>query len=246
MSKLLMFYKATLSGDYPKYTDTIKTDKIDFEHPVSRRISYGMSNDTHIQINDNDDVRAHMTINGKEYTSSMSIYNFYLQLEGDDGKMMNVVPATRKQVMACLPRIIQKEARVVLNPSDMSDNSSVTPITAGMFEIDNPDLLTAEGYINIFDMGGVIKYRPHHGSLDESMSEQKIFSTVDEMFDHIVSEWTKDFNKELFTKDDIIISSNGIRDRRTDWKLTRYVCVKRLGDKLYTDTPQCIGMCSFE
>ena len=246
MSRLLMFYKATIDSDYPKYTDTIKIDKIDFEHPVSRRISYGLSNDAYIQINDNDDVRAHMTINGKEYTSSMSIYNFYLQPEGDDGNMMNIVPATKKQVMACLPRIIQKEARVALNHSDMLDNSSVAPIIVGMFEIDNTEFLTAEGYVNIFDIGGVIKYRPHRGSLDESMSEQKVFSTVDEMFDHIVSEWNKDFNKELFTKDDIIISSNGTRDRRIGWKMSRYICVKRLGDKIYTDTPQCIGMCSFE
>ena len=34
MSKLFMFYKSSLNGDFPQYTDSIKIDKIDFKHPV--------------------------------------------------------------------------------------------------------------------------------------------------------------------------------------------------------------------
>ena len=89
----------------------------------------------------------------------------------------------------------------------------------------------------------MIKYRPHRGSLDESMKEEKIFNTIDEMKDHIISEWK--MGEVPFSKEDIIIDDDHGKNRRIPWKETRYVCVKRMGKIIY-DTPQCIGMCSIE
>lgn len=88
----------------------------------------------------------------------------------------------------------------------------------------------------------MIKYRPHRETLDEAMKEEKIFNSIEDMYNHIVSEWN---SGNLFSKDDLIISDDLGKDERIDWKETRYVCTKRMGDEIY-DVPQCIGMCSIE
>lgn len=89
-----------------------------------------------------------------------------------------------------------------------------------------------------------IKYRPHRGSLTESMDLQREFDSVENMLAFIVKD-SRFHGKELYTKEDLVIGENLGKDYRIDWKETRYVMTKRCGDKDY-DTPQCIGMCSFE
>lgn len=86
----------------------------------------------------------------------------------------------------------------------------------------------------------VIKYRPHRRFLDESMAEAQTFSSIDKMFDYIVSQ-----NPGLFSKEDLSVGSNWGKDQRIDWSETRYVCTRRFGDEEFC-FPQCIGFCSME
>lgn len=86
----------------------------------------------------------------------------------------------------------------------------------------------------------MIKYRPHRRMLDEAMAEMKTFSTIDEMYDYIASH-----SDGLFSKEDLSVSDDLGKDRRIDWKETRYVCTRRFGAAAYS-IPQCIGMCSIE
>lgn len=90
----------------------------------------------------------------------------------------------------------------------------------------------------------MIKYRPHKGHLDESMELAKTFDTLDQMYDYIVQDWNA-IENNLFDKSDLSVSNESYKDDRIDWKETRYVCTRRIGDEIY-DTPQCIGMCSIE
>ena len=91
----------------------------------------------------------------------------------------------------------------------------------------------------------MIKYRPQKGSLAEALKSSKEFSTVEEMYAFIISEWNEFSGIILFMEEDLSIGENLGRDTRTNWKETRYVCTKRMGDTIY-EVPQCIGMCSFE
>lgn len=89
----------------------------------------------------------------------------------------------------------------------------------------------------------MIKYRPHRGDLSEAMKEEKEFNSVEEMFKYIVEDWNK--NLEIFKISDLSLSEDKGKDERIDWKETRYICTKRIGEEAY-NTPQCIGMCSIE
>ena len=89
----------------------------------------------------------------------------------------------------------------------------------------------------------MIKYRPQKSTLEESLNQAREFDTLDEMYDYIVSEWNE--QGELFSKEDLCVSDSSEKDCRTDWKETRYVCVKRMGNQVYA-TPQCIGICSIK
>lgn len=90
----------------------------------------------------------------------------------------------------------------------------------------------------------MIKYRPHKGLLDESMTNMREFNNLDEMYDYIISNWNNSGIK-LFDKEDLSISKDLGADMRIGWKETRYVCAKRMGSQIY-EHPQCIGMCSIE
>ena len=85
----------------------------------------------------------------------------------------------------------------------------------------------------------MFKYRPHRGSLDESMKEAKEFITMDQMFDYIV----KFDPLQILQKEDLYISEDHGKDIRIDWKESRYVMAKRYGKN---DYPQPIGLCSME
>lgn len=87
---------------------------------------------------------------------------------------------------------------------------------------------------------GKIKYRPHRGTLRESIKEMKTFDTVDAMLDYIVSN-----SDMLFSKENLSISKNYGHDTRIDWKENRHIRTTMYGNILFKE-PQCIGMCSFE
>ena len=83
----------------------------------------------------------------------------------------------------------------------------------------------------------MIKYRPHKGSLADSMDLAKRFFSIEDMKSYIVEDWN-----DLIKPEDIVIDEKVVYyDERTKWN-TQYVCVKKLGKEKY-DTPQCIGMC---
>lgn len=86
----------------------------------------------------------------------------------------------------------------------------------------------------------MIKYRPHRGGLDKSMAEMKIFNTIEEMFNAIVEEY-----HGWISFGDLIILEDIGKDKRIDWKETRYVCTKHCDKEIY-DSPMVIGMCSIE
>lgn len=85
----------------------------------------------------------------------------------------------------------------------------------------------------------MFKYRPHRGSLDESMKEAKEFITMDQMFDYIV----KTDPLHVLQKEDLYISKDHCKDTRIDWSETRYVMAKRYGKN---DYPLPVGLCSME
>ena len=86
----------------------------------------------------------------------------------------------------------------------------------------------------------MVKYRPHRSMLDDSMSQMRTFQSTEEMLSSIVQDWNG-----LISFDDLSIGKDVGKDARTDWKETRHVCTKRVGDNTY-DVPQCIGVCSVE
>ena len=53
----------------------------------------------------------------------------------------------------------------------------------------------------------MIKYRPHRGSLNESMTKMREFNDLDEMYNYIISDWNNSEMK-LFGKEDLSISDN--------------------------------------
>lgn len=84
----------------------------------------------------------------------------------------------------------------------------------------------------------MIIYRPHKGSLFDSMKERKEFRTEYEMMQYIVAQW-----KGQLSITDIVIKKESTNDERIGWKDSAYVCAKRLGAEKY-DVPQCIGICA--
>lgn len=90
----------------------------------------------------------------------------------------------------------------------------------------------------------MIKYRPHRAHLNDSIELAKEFASLDQMYDYIVQDWNA-IENNLFDKSDLSVSKESYKDDRIDWKETRYVRTRRMGNDIY-DTPQCIGMCSIE
>jgi hypothetical protein len=85
----------------------------------------------------------------------------------------------------------------------------------------------------------MIIYRPHRGTLKESLSEKKEFETVSDMKDYIVIQWNGFIEKE-----DIVIDYKEINDERIGWKDTKRICVNKLGNEDYMKIygcSQCIG-----
>lgn len=94
----------------------------------------------------------------------------------------------------------------------------------------------------------MIIFRPHRGTLGDSLAEAKEFNSVDEMKQYILDDWQEHFNiigliTEQFSLDDIVIDGESVDDDRCGWHDCRYVCIKRLGKEIY-DSPQCVGTCA--
>lgn len=93
----------------------------------------------------------------------------------------------------------------------------------------------------------MIIYRPHKQLLCDALAEAKEFESIDDMKEFISKNWTEAYEKfgisNALNPTDIVIDMDeaGYNDKRCGWKDTRYICVKRLGNKVY-DYPQCIGM----
>ena len=88
-----------------------------------------------------------------------------------------------------------------------------------------------------------IIYRPHRGSLKDAMKEARVFQSVEEMKAYVAAEWERGNGLRLFEPEDVVISGEAMSDPRNGWEDTRYVCVKRMGSKVF-DFPACIGMCA--
>ncbi len=95
----------------------------------------------------------------------------------------------------------------------------------------------------------MVIYRPHRGSLSDSLKEAKEFESFDELKKYLL-EYYKGLVPGLvpFQLDDIVIDDEDMcDDERCGWHDARYVCVKRLFEDDYMQmygTPQCIGMCA--
>lgn len=91
----------------------------------------------------------------------------------------------------------------------------------------------------------LIKYRPHRGSLSESMAHSKEFDSVLELKQYIVNDALKCCGRIMFMPDDIIIGRAEIDDDRVGWKSCRYVCITKFGGTVH-EHPYCIGICTID
>lgn len=92
----------------------------------------------------------------------------------------------------------------------------------------------------------MIKYRPHRGSLEEAMQEERTFESIDDMKIFVYEEHKRVIGKAPFGLDDIVIGDVLGDDKRIVWRNVRHVCVKRYLDDDYMKeygSPQCIGWC---
>lgn len=84
----------------------------------------------------------------------------------------------------------------------------------------------------------MIIYRPHKGSLANSIKLAEEFNDEQEMKEYIVKQHNNAFNIE-----DIVIEDKTYSDSRIAWEDTRDICIKRCGKDVFIH-PQCIGMCA--
>lgn len=91
----------------------------------------------------------------------------------------------------------------------------------------------------------MVKYRPHKGNIGEAVENTVEFESVEEMLSCIVKDWKNWSGKTVFEIGDLSLSEDKGKDERINWKETRYICTKRIGEEVY-NIPQCIGMCSIE
>ena len=77
----------------------------------------------------------------------------------------------------------------------------------------------------------MILYRPHRGSLSDSMALAREFKTVDDMIKYVKNDWYDFIGECVFTIDD-----ESTDDERIEWHNTHYVLVNG----------NCVGMCNLE
>ena len=80
------------------------------------------------------------------------------------------------------------------------------------------------------------KYRPHRGTLEESMKECREFNSLAGVFEYAASEWgIKRFDLTIKYICD---------DNRIGWCPTYYICTDTFDGFEQLDYSQCIGMCT--
>lgn len=89
----------------------------------------------------------------------------------------------------------------------------------------------------------MIIYRPHRGTLSESMKEVSIYDSCDLMIESIVKDSKYLTGKPLFSAADVSIGPEIFPDYRTGWMDCRYVLISRFADSVY-NPPQAIGICA--
>lgn len=89
----------------------------------------------------------------------------------------------------------------------------------------------------------MIIYRPHRGSLKDSMDEAKEFTSELEMKKYIINQ----YSKGTINIEDIVIDDGNINDDRIGWKDSKHICVKRFSNEDFMKEygiSQCIGICA--
>ena len=77
----------------------------------------------------------------------------------------------------------------------------------------------------------MVLYRPHHGSLDDSMELMRTFENTDDMIKYVQNDWY-DFIGECVCT----INDESADDARIGWHNTHYVLING----------NCVGMCNLE
>lgn len=80
------------------------------------------------------------------------------------------------------------------------------------------------------------KYRPHSGTLEESMKECREFDSLADVFEYVAIEWG-------IQRFDLTIKYV-CNDNRIGWCPTYYICTDTFDGLEQLDYPQCIGMCT--
>ena len=89
----------------------------------------------------------------------------------------------------------------------------------------------------------MIIYRPHRGTLAESMKESDIYDSLDLMIESIVKDSEYLTGEPLFSAADVSIEPEIGPDDRTGWMDCRYVLISRFAEDVY-NPPQAIGICA--
>ena len=79
----------------------------------------------------------------------------------------------------------------------------------------------------------MILYRPIRSTIDESMKEQKSFTTLEDLFN-----WVSLEHDKIFTRTDLIIEYRRL-NHKNHWEEYE-ICTKRIGNTVYR-IPQCVG-----
>lgn len=95
----------------------------------------------------------------------------------------------------------------------------------------------------------MVTYRPHRGSLEDSMKEARTFDNWYQMTQYIANNWNLAVGKKVIDPDDIVMDLESTDDERTGWKDVHMVLITRIGNENFMEkygNPQCIGYCTYD
>ena len=92
----------------------------------------------------------------------------------------------------------------------------------------------------------MIKYRPNLIPLKQSLREEAVFDSMDDMIRFVHEGWSKVVSfmgaRKPFGLDEIIIDAMASKNQLTGWENERKILVTRMTDSIYAE-PVCIGFC---
>ena len=94
----------------------------------------------------------------------------------------------------------------------------------------------------------MIRFRPCHKSISESIKGELIFNNTDEMIQYVFDRWSHVvafLGGSPFRMDEISIGDMGSHNPLTGYKDEHPIFVQRMIDKPYC-VPMCIGYCDLE